>query len=185
MPAVDYPQLHDLPILGRPIFGQQWVRHIHIGKWHCSQPHLQHRVAGAVLPGQRQCQRRAEVVPGQSRFDVIYGTVDNGNTSATAGQRDDTTFVQYFCNGAGGRLLAGKAISCSLVELHHQPQLRQRQLPRRPHRLQPQRHCNATATPTATPTATSTPTPTATPRPTPTPRPHLTPRPRPTPPPRP
>ena len=32
---------------------------------------------------------------GQSRFDVIYGTVSNGNTSATAGvQRDDSTFVR-------------------------------------------------------------------------------------------
>ena len=49
---------------------------------------------------------------GQSRFDVIYGTVTQGNTSATAGvQKNDTAFDQYFCNGSGGRLLAGKAIS--------------------------------------------------------------------------
>ena len=28
---------------------------------------------------------------------MIYGTVDNGNTSATAGvQKNDTTFTQYF-----------------------------------------------------------------------------------------
>ena len=33
---------------------------------------------------------------GQLRFDVIYGTVTNGNTSATAGvQRDNTFFTQY------------------------------------------------------------------------------------------
>ena len=32
---------------------------------------------------------------GQTRFDVIYGTVTNGNTSATAGvQKDDTTFTE-------------------------------------------------------------------------------------------
>ena len=62
MPAVDHPQLHDLPVLGRSVFGQQWVWHIHIDKWHCTQSHLQHRVAGAVFPGERQCQLRAEVV---------------------------------------------------------------------------------------------------------------------------
>src|SRR5206468_7446638 len=32
----------------------------------------------------------------------IYGTVTNGNTSATAGvQKNNTAFDQYFCNGAG------------------------------------------------------------------------------------
>ena len=37
---------------------------------------------------------------GQTRFDVIYGTVALGNTTATAGvQRDNTFFDQYFCNG--------------------------------------------------------------------------------------
>ena len=40
---------------------------------------------------------------GQTRFDVIYGSVANGNSSATAGvQKDNTTFTQYFCNGTGG-----------------------------------------------------------------------------------
>jgi uncharacterized protein YbdZ (MbtH family) len=39
---------------------------------------------------------------GQARFDVIYGTVNRGNTFATAGvQRSDTNFTQYFCNGSG------------------------------------------------------------------------------------
>ena len=36
--------------------------HIHIDKWHCSQPHLQHRVAGTVISRGRHCQLRAEVV---------------------------------------------------------------------------------------------------------------------------
>src|SRR5207247_1113848 len=40
---------------------------------------------------------------GQTRFDVIYGTVSQGNASATAGvQKNDTAFDQYFCNGSGG-----------------------------------------------------------------------------------
>src|SRR4029077_8859614 len=50
-----------------------------------------------------QANHELRLYEGQSRFDVIYGTVGNGNTSATAGvQRDDTTFAQYFCNGTGG-----------------------------------------------------------------------------------
>ena len=53
-----YPYWDDLYLVN------SWVRHIHIGKWHCSQPHLQHRVAGTVLPGERHCQLRAEVVRG-------------------------------------------------------------------------------------------------------------------------
>ena len=56
------------------------------------------------FPGSGSANFELRLYEGQSRFDVIYGTVDNGNTSATAGvQRDDSTFVQYFCNGAGVR----------------------------------------------------------------------------------
>jgi plastocyanin len=40
---------------------------------------------------------------GQNRFDIVYGTLTQGNTSATSGvQRDGTFFMQYFCNGIGG-----------------------------------------------------------------------------------
>src|SRR5204863_4984288 len=52
---------------------------------------------------------------GQSRFDVIYGTVDQGNTSATAGvQKDDTMFffIQYFCNGSGFAATGGQSYTC-------------------------------------------------------------------------
>ena len=43
---------------------------------------------------------------------MIYGAVTSGNTAATAGvQKNDTDFDQYFCNGAGGLRLAGKATS--------------------------------------------------------------------------
>jgi hypothetical protein len=96
---------------------------------------------------------------GQSRFDVIYGTVDQGNTSATAGvQKDDTIFTQYFCNGSGGGATGGQSYT-----------------------LQPCGTPTPTPTPTATPTATATATPTATPPPTPTPTPTVPPLPRPTP----
>ena len=28
------------PVLGRPVSGEQRIWHIHIGKWHCSQPYF-------------------------------------------------------------------------------------------------------------------------------------------------
>jgi len=47
---------------------------------------------------------------GQTRFDVIYCAVDQGNISATAGvQKDDTIFDQYFCNGSGGAATGGQS----------------------------------------------------------------------------
>jgi hypothetical protein len=46
---------------------------------------------------------------GQARFDVIYGAVNRGKSSATAGvQRSDTNFTQYFCNGAGSAATGGQ-----------------------------------------------------------------------------
>jgi dockerin type I repeat protein len=46
---------------------------------------------------------------GQSRYDVIYGTVGNGNTSATAGVQKVTDFDQYFCNGSGNPATGGQS----------------------------------------------------------------------------
>jgi hypothetical protein len=99
---------------------------------------------------------------GQTRFDVIYGTVSLGNTSATAGvQRDDSAFDQYFCNGGGGAATGGQSYILQV--------------------------CTPSPTPTASPTATATATPTATatvtppPTPTPTATASVTPLPRPTP----
>jgi hypothetical protein len=131
------------------------------------------------FPGSGSANLELRLYEGLSRFDVIYGTLTNGNTSATAGvQRDDSTFVQYFCNGSGGAATGGQSY---ILQPCGTPS--------------PTPTATATATATATPTATVTATPTATatatatatltPRPSPTPRPHLTPRPRPTPPPRP
>ena len=118
---------------------------------------------------------------GQTRLEVIYGTVVNGNTSATAGvQRDDNCFSQYFCNGSGGAATGGWAL-----------------VPAGTPSPTPTATATATLTPppsptptasettTPTPTATATPTSTSTPRPTPLPRPSPPTRPRPTPAPRP
>ena len=47
---------------------------------------------------------------GQSRFDVVYGAVAGGNTSATGGvQKSDTVFTPYFCNGSGGAATGGQS----------------------------------------------------------------------------
>jgi len=106
---------------------------------------------------------------GQTRFDVVWGTVALGNSSATAGvQRDDTSFDQYFCDGTGGQATGGQSY---ILQTCGTPT------------PTPTASPSATGTPTATATPTTTPTPTA--RPTPTPRRGPTPRPRPTPPPRP
>ena len=67
-------------------------------------------MAGQYFPGSGTANFELRLYEGQTRFDIIYGTVDNGNTSATAGvQKNDTAFTQYFCNGRVARLLADKA----------------------------------------------------------------------------
>ena len=63
------------------------------------------------FPGSGNANFELRLYEGQTRFDVIYGTVSNGNTSATAGvQRDDACFNQYFCNGSGGPPTGGWAL---------------------------------------------------------------------------
>src|SRR5678809_1668533 len=62
------------------------------------------------FPGSGNANYELRLYEGQTRFDVIYGTVSNGNTSATAGvQKNDTTFTQYFCNGVGGAATGGQS----------------------------------------------------------------------------
>ena len=82
------------------------------------------------FPGSGNASFELRLYEGQTRFDVIYGTVDSGNTSATAGVQKNTApaFTQYFCNGAGGRLLAGKATRCNLAGVRRQ-RLRDRPAP--------------------------------------------------------
>src|SRR6478736_2432300 len=62
------------------------------------------------FPGSGSANFELRLYEGQPRFDVIYGTVSGGNTSATAGvQRDDACFNQYFCNGSGGPATGGQS----------------------------------------------------------------------------
>ena len=176
---MDHPRLHRLPILGRSALGQFWlgwlrglsqrtVRNFHVGNGECAQPYLQHRMARRLLRKRwRARQPRAEVYQGQPRFDVIYGTVDLGNSSATAGvQKNDTTFDQYFCNGSGGPATGGQSYilpSCGTPTPTPTPTATPRPTPT------PTATATATPTPTVPPsptptaTATATPTPTATP----------------------
>ncbi len=43
-----------------------------------------------------------------ARFDVVYGQLDNGASSATVGvMRDSTIYTEYECNGSGGALSSG------------------------------------------------------------------------------
>ena len=62
------------------------------------------------FPGSGSANFELRLYEGQTRFDIIYGTLTNGNTSATAGvQKNDTVFTQYFCNGVGGAATGGQS----------------------------------------------------------------------------
>jgi hypothetical protein len=129
---------------------------------------------------------------GQQRFDVIYGTVANGNTTATAGVQKDVApnFTQYFCNGSGGAATGGQSYTLQPCP-SPTPTATATATPTATATFTPTATPTATHTPTPTPTATFTPTTTATFTPTPTatftptPRSPPSPRPRPTPAPRP
>jgi hypothetical protein len=104
------------------------------------------------FPGSGTANLELRLYEGQSRFDVIYGTVTNANTSATAGvQKNDTAFDQYFCNGSGGAATGGQSYVLTPCGTPT-----------------PTPTATATATPTPTATATATPTATVPPSPTPT-----------------
>src|SRR6185295_6370449 len=115
------------------------------------------------FPGSGSANFELRLYEGQTRFDVIYGTVTNGNTSATGGvQKNDTTFTQYFCNGTGGAASGGQSYILTPCGTP---------TPTPTGTPSPTPTATATHTPTATPTATVTATATAGPRVTPTPRP--------------
>jgi hypothetical protein len=131
----------------------------------------------------QQANHELRLYEGQSRFDVIYGTVANGNSSATAGvQKNDTAFTQYFCNGVGGAAISGQSY---ILQPCGTPSPTPTATATATVTATPTPTATATFTPTPTATATATPTPTSTPRPTPSPRPNPSARPRPTPAPRP
>jgi len=139
------------------------------------------------FPGSGNANFELRLYEGQERFDVIYGTVSSGNSSATAGvQRDDGIFTEYFCNGSGGAATGGQSYilggNCSPTPT---PGISPTPTATATATATPTSTATATATATATFTPTATPTPTQTPRPTATPRSSPLPRIRPTPPPRP
>src|SRR5262249_3205310 len=109
------------------------------------------------FPGSGSAGFELRLYEGQLRFDVIYGTVTNGNTSATAGvQRDNTFFTQYFCNGTGQPATGGQSYiyvpaPCASPTPSASPSPSATATPT----------ATATHTPTATATATATHTPTA------------------------
>ena len=72
------------------------------------------------FPGSGNASFELRLYEGQTRFDVIYGTVDNGNTSATAGvQKNDTVFTSTSAMAQVARLPAGKATRCKAVVRRH------------------------------------------------------------------
>ena len=80
------------------------------------------------FPGSGSANFELRLYEGQTRFDVIYGTVTNGNTSATAGvQKNDTVFTQYFCNGAGGAATGGQSYILQGTSPTPTPPVRRRQ----------------------------------------------------------
>ena len=81
------------------------------------------------FPGSGNASFELRLYEGQTRFDIIYGTVDNGNTSATAGvQKDDTTLYPVFLQRCGrcgywrAKLHAG-AMPLSNANAHRNTQL--------------------------------------------------------------
>ena len=109
------------------------------------------------FPGSGTANFELRLYEGQSRFDVIYSTLTNGNTSATAGvQKNDTAFDQYFCNGGGGAATGGQSYILT-------PCGTPTPTPTASPSTTPTATATATATHTPTPTPTATHTPTATP----------------------
>src|SRR5213080_1520682 len=110
------------------------------------------------FPGTGTAEFEVRLYEGQTRFDVIYGTLTNSNLSATAGvQKDSSAFDQYFCNGSGGAATGGQSYILQTCGT-----------PTPTPTATPTATATATATPTATATATPTATATATPTATPT-----------------
>lgn len=95
-------------------------------------------------------------------FDVIYGQMDRGITSATIGvQRNGTFSTQYACNGSGGPVAAGSVVTFSQPSCVSPTPT----ITGTPYTSTPTNTPTTTATGTL-PTLTFTPTPTRTPSPT-------------------
>ena len=80
MPAVDDPRLHHLPVLGRPVSGQYGF-----GIFTSVSGNAPNRIfniewRAQYFPGSGSANFELRLYEGQRRFDVIYGTLTNGNT---------------------------------------------------------------------------------------------------------
>src|SRR5438034_2785296 len=53
-------------------------------------------------PGSGTASFELRLYEGQGRFDVVYGTLYNGNLASAGVEKEDATVTQYFCNGGGG-----------------------------------------------------------------------------------
>ena len=125
------------------------------------------------FPGSGSAGFELRLYEGQPRFDVIYGTVTNGNTSATAGvQRDNTFFTQVllqrlrWCGDWRTKLFLYPGTLPNSYAICHSESNSYIHA-----NAYTNSNSHATATATATPTATHTPTPTPTATHTPTPTP--------------
>ena len=116
------------------------------------------------FPGSGSAGFELRLYEGQTRFDVIYGTVTNANTSATAGvQKNDTAFDQYFCNGAGMPATGGQSYILTPCTSPTPTPTGTPPTPTATPTASPTPTAPATATPTAPATATPTASPTCTP----------------------
>ena len=62
------------------------LRHFHLGFWHCAQSDLQYRMAYCPISnGSGGANYELRLYEGQTHFDVIYGTVDQGNSQRHGG----------------------------------------------------------------------------------------------------
>ena len=116
------------------------------------------------FPGSGSAGFELRLYEGQTRFDVIYGTVSGGNTSATAGvQKNDTAFDQYFCNGAGQPATGGQSYILTPCTSPTPTPTGTPPSPTPTATTSPTPTAPATATPTAPATATPTASPSCTP----------------------
>ena len=116
------------------------------------------------FPGSGSAGFELRLYEGQTHFDVIYGTVSSGNTSATAGvQKNDTAFDQYFCNGAGMPATGGQSYILTPCTSPTPTPTGTPPTPTATPSTSPTPTAPATATPTAPATATPTASPSCTP----------------------
>ena len=117
------------------------------------------------FPGTGTAHFELRLYEGQTRFDIVYGQVDTGNSSSTAGvQKNSSAFDQYFCNGSGQPATGAQSYTLTPCGTPTPtPTATATATPTATATATPTATVAPSPTPTATATATATPTPTATP----------------------